>query len=115
MENLHRSEFFCTAGFVIQPETNSVQVLAALFLKTGDYNSSRRFEIYLSDSHWKILYELNSHRRFMTSNLGSVISSMAYRKPSRPKPESFTPPYGMWSIRKLGTSPAISPPTSNSS
>src|SRR5258705_9929746 len=31
MENLHRSEFFCTAGFVIRPETNSVQILAACF------------------------------------------------------------------------------------
>lgn len=36
-----------------------------------------------------------AYRRFMTSNLGSVISSIAYRKPSRPRPESFTPPYGM--------------------
>jgi hypothetical protein len=56
MENLHRSEFFCTAGFVIRPETNSVQVLAALFLKTGDYNSSWRFEIYLSDSALEKFY-----------------------------------------------------------
>ena len=56
MENLHRSEFFCTAGFVIPPETNSVQVLAAWFLKTGDYNSSQRFEIYLSDSTLKKFY-----------------------------------------------------------
>ena len=31
-------------------------------------------------------------RRFMTSSFGSVMSSMAYRTPSRPIPESFTPP-----------------------
>src|SRR6266436_2205988 len=31
MENLHRSEFFCTAGFVIRPETNSLQVLELVF------------------------------------------------------------------------------------
>jgi len=55
------------------------------------------------------------HLTFITSNLGSVMSSIAYRKPSRPRPESFTPPYGMWSMRKLGTSPAITPPTSSSS
>ncbi len=29
----------------------------------------------------------------------SVMSSIAQRRPSRPWPESFTPPYGMWSIR----------------
>ena len=29
----------------------------------------------------------------------SVMSSMAQRRPSRPSPESLTPPYGMWSIR----------------
>ena len=29
----------------------------------------------------------------------SVMSSIAQRSPSRPRPESFTPPYGMWSIR----------------
>ena len=30
---------------------------------------------------------------------GSVISSIANRSPSRPKPESFEPPYGIWSAR----------------
>jgi len=34
-----------------------------------------------------------------TSRRSSVMSSMAQRSPSRPKPESFTPPYGMWSMR----------------
>ena len=34
-----------------------------------------------------------------TSRRSSVMSSMAQRMPSRPKPESFTPPYGMWSMR----------------
>ncbi len=29
----------------------------------------------------------------------SVMSSIAQRSPSRPSPESLTPPYGMWSIR----------------
>ena len=29
----------------------------------------------------------------------SVMSSIAQRRPSRPRPLSFTPPYGMWSIR----------------
>ena len=37
--------------------------------------------------------------RFIANNRISVISSMAYFTPSRPKPESLTPPYGMWSIR----------------
>ena len=33
------------------------------------------------------------------------MSSIAQRMPSRPTPEPFTPPYGMLSTRKLGTSP----------
>ena len=37
--------------------------------------------------------------RLITSRRSSVISSIVYRGPSRPRPESFTPPYGMWSIR----------------
>src|SRR2546427_7513738 len=36
-----------------------------------------------------------TYRRFITSSLGSVISSIAYRRPSRPKPESLIPPYGI--------------------
>src|SRR5882724_3086359 len=53
MENLHRSEFFCTAGVVIQnrdqPKTNQ-RNLAAWFLKTGNYNSSSDLKNYLSSS-----------------------------------------------------------------
>ena len=56
-----------------------------------------------------------SYRTAITSSLRSVMSSIEYRSPSRPRPESFTPPYGIWSTRKLGTSPAITPPTSSSS
>ncbi len=33
--------------------------------------------------------------KFITSNLGSVMSSIAALTPSRPIPESFTPPYGI--------------------
>ena len=43
------------------------------------------------------------------------MSSIAYRGPSRPSPESFTPPYGMWSIRYVGTSLINRPPTSRRS
>jgi hypothetical protein len=32
---------------------------------------------------------------FLTSNLGSNISCILYFTPSLPKPESFTPPYGI--------------------
>ena len=42
--------------------------------------------------HWLLA---SVHRRFITSSFGSVISSIAERKPSRPNPESLTPPYGM--------------------
>ncbi len=35
----------------------------------------------------------------MTMMRSSVMSSIDHRSPSRPSPESFTPPYGMWSIR----------------
>jgi hypothetical protein len=49
-----------------------------------------------------------------TISLISVISSMAKRMPSRPKPESFRPPYGMLSTRKLGMSLIMTPPTSSS-
>src|SRR5580658_8022323 len=55
------------------------------------------------------------HPKFKTSKRGSVISSIAYRSPSRPSPDSFTPPYGMESIRNADISPAITPPTSSSS
>jgi hypothetical protein len=41
-----------------------------------------------------------------------VVSSIANRRPSRPKPESFEPPYGIWSARKAETSFTITPPTS---
>jgi len=43
---------------------------------------------------------------------GSVISSIANRRPSRPKPESFDPPYGIWSARNADTSLMMTPPTS---
>ena len=45
----------------------------------------------------------------MTSMRGSVISSMAERMPSRPRPESLTPPNGMGSRRQLGVSPDDEP------
>ena len=40
------------------------------------------------------------------------MSSMAYFSPSRPSPEALTPPYGMWSMRYVGTSLMTTPPTS---
>jgi hypothetical protein len=40
--------------------------------------------------------------RVQTTRLGSVITSIAKRSPSRPVPDSFTPPYGIWSTRKVG-------------
>lgn len=43
-----------------------------------------------STSHVKKLHPL-----YLTKILGSNISKMAYRTPSLPRPESFTPPYGM--------------------
>ena len=46
---------------------------------------------------------------------GSVISSIAYRTPSRPKPEAFTPPYGKLSMRSDGASFTITAPTSSAS
>ena len=46
-----------------------------------------------------------------TNNFGSVIASMAYLSPSRPKPESLMPPYGILSMRKLGLSFTITATT----
>ena len=43
------------------------------------------------------------------------MSSMLQRSPSRPSPESFTPPYGIGSMRQVGMSLTITPPTSSSS
>ena len=40
-------------------------------------------------------YLLKLHPLYLTKILGSNISKMAYRTPSLPRPESFTPPYGM--------------------
>ena len=40
-----------------------------------------------------------------------VISSQVKRTPSRPRPESLFPPYGMWSTRKMEVSLIITPPT----
>ena len=42
----------------------------------------------------------------------TVISSIANRGPSRPIPESLTPPYGAMSDRKPGTSLMTMPPAS---
>ena len=55
-----------------------------------------------------------SYSPAITSMRGSVISSMAERIPSRPNPESLTPPKGMGSRRQLGVSPTIKAPTSSS-
>ena len=49
------------------------------------------------------------------SSRGSVMSSMLQRSPSRPSPESLTPPYGIASVRQVGTSLTMIPPTSSSS
>src|SRR5690606_21433244 len=49
----------------------------------------------------------HDHRPFlvrMTAIRVTVSSSIANRGPSRPAPESFTPPYGITSERKPGTS-----------
>jgi len=43
----------------------------------------------------------------------SVMSSIAKLIPSRPKPLSFTPPYGILSTRHEGISPITTPPTSS--
>ena len=51
----------------------------------------------------------------MTMSRSSVISSTALAGPSRPRPESLTPPYGITSARQEGTSPTITAPTSSSS
>lgn len=54
-------------------------------------------------------------RGSMTSSRSSVISRIAYRTPSRPTPDRFAPPYGMWSTRNEFTSLTISAPTSSCS
>ena len=46
-------------------------------------------------------------------SFSSVISSTAYLMPSRPIPLIFTPPYGIWSTRKVGISLIMTPPTSS--
>ena len=63
------------------------------------YLDARKFDKRVSklDFKTKNLHALNFavsllYRKFITNNLGSVISSIAYRSPSRPRPESFTPP-----------------------
>lgn len=45
-----------------------------------------------------------------TSTFGSVNSSTAKRTPSRPRPESFMPPYGKLSTRSIGVSLMSTPP-----
>src|SRR4029079_17154885 len=51
----------------------------------------------------------------ITKSRTSVMLSIAQRIPSRPKPLSLLPPYGIWSARQDGTSLIITPPTSSSS
>src|SRR5918996_6426274 len=53
--------------------------------------------------------------RAKASSRGSVMSSMLQRSPSRPSPDSLTPPYGIASVRQVGTSLTMMPPTSSSS
>jgi len=53
--------------------------------------------------------------RAKASSRGSVMSSIDQRSPSRPSPESFTPPYGIGSVRQVGMSLTMIPPTSSSS
>ncbi len=43
------------------------------------------------------------------------MSSMLQRRPSRPSPESLTPPYGIASVRQVGMSLTMIPPISSSS
>ena len=45
-----------------------------------------------STRSWATTHRQRGQRRFITISLGSVISSIAYLKPSRPKPESLMPP-----------------------
>jgi len=47
----------------------------------------------------------------MVTSRSSVISSIAYRGPSRPNPLSFTPPYGIRSTRLLDVSLMCTAPT----
>eukprot|EP00958_Prasinococcus_capsulatus_P024390 scaffold3793_cov397-Prasinococcus_capsulatus_cf.AAC.3 len=49
---------------------------------------------------------------FKIITFSSDMSSIAYRTPSRPMPESFTPPYAWESVLMLGTSLMITPPAS---
>jgi hypothetical protein len=67
----------------------------SLYFETGDYNSLLVLENDLSIFFRAARSKVRNYRRFITSSLGSVMSSMAYRKPSRPTPESLIPPYGM--------------------
>ena len=49
----------------------------------------------------------------MTTRRSSVISRTAQAGPSRVLPESLTPPYGIWSARKVGASLTVTPPNSS--
>lgn len=77
------------------------------------------FERCLRVSRWKpCSLELERARRYGVRNTmsrSSVMSSIAQRNPSRPSPESLTPPYGIGSTRHDGTSPINTAPTSSSS
>lgn len=70
------------------PHGNPFGLIAAMiFLFPGS-----TLGLFVLDKNLRTRMDLRSYRRFITISLGSVISSIAYRKPSRPKPESFTPP-----------------------
>src|ERR1700756_2228370 len=62
-------------------------------IPTADANLGHRFRIFYEE--FSPLHRQHGQRRFITINLGSVISSIAYLKPSRPSPESLMPPCGM--------------------
>ena len=51
-------------------------------------------------------------QRWITTSRSSVISRTAYAGPSFVLPEPFTPPYGIWSERKVGASLTVTPPNS---
>jgi len=55
--------------------------------------------------------DLSAGHGLIITILMFVISSQVKRTPSRPRPESLFPPYGMWSTRKMEVSLIITPPT----
>ena len=86
---------------------------------TAPTNIPKYKQLFSSDVF--VYYHL-SKKYLLVQSYGSVritklrisdISSIANRMPSRPSPESLTPPYGMLSTRYEGTSPTTTPPTSS--